>query len=381
MTNYCEALREVSASRARCPRARATRATSTRTSPRSTRGRARSRDPRARSRRSPSSRCRTTTSRTRSPTSPATSPRGRSSSTASSSSAAPIPAISVLPSLSRLMKDGIGEGMTRDDHKELSSQLFAAYARTKSVRNLAAIIGEEELSPLDKRYLRFGERFESEFVSQAEDEDRSIEQTLDLGWKLLSLLPKEELVRVSRQMLEKYLPKEGGDADANVAPTKSNLLREKETLALAEEGYDLLEQKREILMLELMKRIDEMKVLDREMRRRAGTRLSGAQADAPRGGPGQRARARLGRQGRLRGEGAAGPGLGHIDAGPGGGGARAPTPVLLHELLRRLGRDRGRVLRPARAHRRDGRPRAPSCGGSRRRCARLRGGSTPSRRW
>jgi V/A-type H+/Na+-transporting ATPase subunit B len=124
------------------------------------------------------------------------------------------PAISVLPSLSRLMKDGIGEGMTRDDHKEVSSQLFAAYARTKNVRNLAAIIGEEELSPLDKRYLRFGERFEAEFVSQAEDEDRSIGQTLDLGWKLLALLPEEELGRVSRKMIDKYLPKEGGGADS-----------------------------------------------------------------------------------------------------------------------------------------------------------------------
>jgi V/A-type H+/Na+-transporting ATPase subunit B len=124
------------------------------------------------------------------------------------------PAISVLPSLSRLMKDGIGEGMTRDDHKELSSQLFAAYARTKSVRNLAAIIGEEELSPLDKRYLHFGERFEAEFVSLAEDEDRSIGQTLDIGWRLLAMLPKEELVRASRAMIEKYLPKEGGDAGA-----------------------------------------------------------------------------------------------------------------------------------------------------------------------
>jgi V/A-type H+-transporting ATPase subunit B len=128
------------------------------------------------------------------------------------------PAIAVLPSLSRLMKDGIGEGMTRDDHKELSSQLFAAYARTKSVRNLAAIIGEEELAPLDKRYLHFGERFETEFVSQAEDEDRSIGQTLDLGWKLLSLLPKEELVRISRAMLEKYLPKEDGGADPERRP-------------------------------------------------------------------------------------------------------------------------------------------------------------------
>ncbi len=122
------------------------------------------------------------------------------------------PAIAVLPSLSRLMKDGIGPGMTRDDHKEVSSQLFAAYARTKSVRNLAAIIGEEELAPLDKRYLKFGEGFETEFVTQEENEDRSIARTLDLGWKLLSILPKDELVRVSRAMIDKYLPEEGGDA-------------------------------------------------------------------------------------------------------------------------------------------------------------------------
>ena len=124
------------------------------------------------------------------------------------------PSIAVLPSLSRLMKDGIGSGMTRDDHQELSSQLFAAYARTKGVRNLAAIIGEEELAPLDKLYLRFGERFETEFVSQGEDENRSIEETLDLGWRLLSILPREELVRVSREMTAKYMSGEGGDAGA-----------------------------------------------------------------------------------------------------------------------------------------------------------------------
>jgi V/A-type H+-transporting ATPase subunit B len=122
------------------------------------------------------------------------------------------PPIAVLPSLSRLMKDGIGEGMTREDHKEVSSQLFAAYARTKSVRNLAAIIGEEDLSALDKRYLRFGERFEAEFVSQGEYEDRGIDRTLELGWKLLSVLPKEELVRVSEATLARRLPKEEKDA-------------------------------------------------------------------------------------------------------------------------------------------------------------------------
>ena len=117
------------------------------------------------------------------------------------------PPVAGLPSLSRLMKDGIGEGMTRDDHRDLASQLFAAYARVRSVRNLSAIIGEEELSPLDKRYLKFGEHFEAEFLAQGEFEDRSIEETLDLGWKMLTYLPREELLRVSPALIEKYLPK------------------------------------------------------------------------------------------------------------------------------------------------------------------------------
>jgi V/A-type H+-transporting ATPase subunit B len=119
------------------------------------------------------------------------------------------PPIAGLASLSRLMKDGIGEGMTRDDHRDLSSQLFAAYARVKSVRNLAAIIGEEELSPLDKQYLHFGEHFEAEYLAQGEFEDRTIAQTLDLGWKMLTYLPKEELLRVSPELIAKYLPGEG----------------------------------------------------------------------------------------------------------------------------------------------------------------------------
>jgi V/A-type H+-transporting ATPase subunit B len=119
------------------------------------------------------------------------------------------PPVAGLPSLSRLMKDGIGEGMTREDHRDLASQLFAAYARVKSIRNLAAIIGEEELSPVDKTFLRFGERFEAEYLSQGEYDDRSIAQTLDLGWKMLAYLPREELLRVAPELLDKYLPKEG----------------------------------------------------------------------------------------------------------------------------------------------------------------------------
>lgn len=118
------------------------------------------------------------------------------------------PPVAGLPSLSRLMKDGIGEGMTREDHKDVASQLFAAYSKVKSVRSLASIIGEEELSQIDKMYLKFGEKLESEFLSQTEFEDRTIEQTLDLGWKVLSLLPKSELYRIKPEYIEKYMPKE-----------------------------------------------------------------------------------------------------------------------------------------------------------------------------
>jgi len=99
------------------------------------------------------------------------------------------PPVAGLPSLSRLMKDGIGAGMTRDDHQEVAAQLFAAYAHVKSVRSLAAVIGEEELSELDRLYLRFGQRFEEDFLSQKETDDRTIEQTLDLGWKVLGPCP------------------------------------------------------------------------------------------------------------------------------------------------------------------------------------------------
>ena len=116
------------------------------------------------------------------------------------------PPVSALPSLSRLMKDGIGDGMTREDHAQVASQLFAAYSKVKSIRNLAAIIGEEELSELDRSYLRFGEKLESEFLAQGEHEERTIEQTLDLGWKVLSVLPREELTRIKPEFIQKYLP-------------------------------------------------------------------------------------------------------------------------------------------------------------------------------
>lgn len=117
------------------------------------------------------------------------------------------PPVSALPSLSRLMKDGIGDGMTREDHSAVSSQLFASYSKVKSIRNLAAIIGEEELSDIDKLYLKFGQELEQKFFTQGEYENRSIEETLDLGWKILSILPREELYRIKDEYIDKYLPK------------------------------------------------------------------------------------------------------------------------------------------------------------------------------
>lgn len=114
------------------------------------------------------------------------------------------PPVGVLPSLSRLMKDGIGEGFTREDHQPLANQLFAAYAHVQDARSLASVIGEEELSETDKMYLNFGKLFENKFINQAENESRSITETLDLGWELLTVLPREELDRVDDELLDKY---------------------------------------------------------------------------------------------------------------------------------------------------------------------------------
>ena len=114
------------------------------------------------------------------------------------------PPISVLPSLSRLMKDGIGKGYTREDHQDLANQLFSAYAKVGEARNLASVIGEDELSPIDKKYLEFGKAFEERYIGQGPNENRTIEETLDLGWELLRILPKEELDRVNTKILDVY---------------------------------------------------------------------------------------------------------------------------------------------------------------------------------
>ena len=114
------------------------------------------------------------------------------------------PPVNCLSSLSRLMKDGIGEGMTRADHPHLSNQLFASYSHVKDVRNLASVIGEEELSETDNLSMKFGEFFEQRFLNQAFDEDRSIEQTLDLAWEGLSILPSEELQRLTEEEIGEH---------------------------------------------------------------------------------------------------------------------------------------------------------------------------------
>ncbi|MBP0979444.1 MAG: V-type ATP synthase subunit B [Oscillospiraceae bacterium] len=117
------------------------------------------------------------------------------------------PPISILPSLSRLMKDGIGEKYTRKDHSALASQLFSSYAKVQEIRSLASVIGEEELSELDRRYLEFGSVFEEHFIGQNFDEDRTMEQTLNLGWCMLKMLPKSELDRIDEELLNEFYDK------------------------------------------------------------------------------------------------------------------------------------------------------------------------------
>lgn len=115
------------------------------------------------------------------------------------------PPIDVLPSLSRLKEKGIGEGKTREDHSDLSNQLFSAYARGKEAKELAVILGEAALTEEDKLYARFSDEFENRFVRQGEFEDRTIEETLALGWELLKILPRSELKRVKKEQVEKYM--------------------------------------------------------------------------------------------------------------------------------------------------------------------------------
>jgi len=118
-----------------------------------------------------------------------------------------VPPVDVLPSLSRLKDKGVGPGKTREDHAGTMNQLFAAYAKGKESKELMTILGEAALTDVDKLYAKFAEEFESQYVNQGNEKNRSIEETLDLGWKLLSILPTSELKRVKPEMIQKYLPK------------------------------------------------------------------------------------------------------------------------------------------------------------------------------
>jgi V/A-type H+-transporting ATPase subunit B len=120
------------------------------------------------------------------------------------------PPVDVLPSLSRLKDKGIGKGKTREDHADTLNQLYAAYARGKEAKELAAILGEAALSEGDKLFAKFADEFENRYVRQGEDEDRTIETTLTIGWELLAQLPRTELKRVRDEYLEKYLPAASG---------------------------------------------------------------------------------------------------------------------------------------------------------------------------
>jgi V/A-type H+-transporting ATPase subunit B len=114
------------------------------------------------------------------------------------------PPINILPSLSRLMKDGIGEGYTREDHPDVANQLFSSYSRVQEVKALSQVIGEDELSEIDKKYLEFGEAFEYRFLRQEFNENRDINRSLEIAWEILSILPKNELDRISPKFLNVY---------------------------------------------------------------------------------------------------------------------------------------------------------------------------------
>jgi V/A-type H+-transporting ATPase subunit B len=130
------------------------------------------------------------------------------------------PPINVLPSLSRLKDKGIGLNKTREDHANVMNQLFASYARGKEAKELAVILGEAALTEIDKKYVKLSDNFEEVFVKQGEDENRTIEESLDIGWKLLTILPKEELKRIKDKFIEKYLPTDIITEDKNINVVK-----------------------------------------------------------------------------------------------------------------------------------------------------------------
>jgi len=130
------------------------------------------------------------------------------------------PPINVLPSLSRLKDKGIGLNKTREDHANIMNQLFASYARGKEAKELAVILGEAALTEIDKKYVKLSNKFEELFVKQGEDENRTIEESLNIGWRLLTILPKEELKRIKDEFIEKYFPTDISTEDININVVK-----------------------------------------------------------------------------------------------------------------------------------------------------------------
>ena len=126
------------------------------------------------------------------------------------------PPVKVLPCLSRLMKDGTGEGFTHADHPDLANQLYAAYARAVHVRVLASVVGRDGLTGNDQLFLDFGERFENEFIHQ--HNERTLEQGMELGWQLLSMLPVSELIRLNDRQIKQYINNVPDDVSAGVQP-------------------------------------------------------------------------------------------------------------------------------------------------------------------
>ena len=144
------------------------------------------------------------------------------------------PPVDVLDSLSRLWAAGVGEGKTRADHKNLKDQLFASYATGKEVRELAVVLGEASLDDVDRAHLRFADAFENEFISQGEFENRSVEDSLDIGWRLLSMLPRESLKRVKQEDIDMYMPKQESDTMKTETETETETEAETETDAKSE---------------------------------------------------------------------------------------------------------------------------------------------------